>query len=42
MKNFDEIELRYGSPMFVMAKPAGAACNLQCAYCYYLEKARMA
>ncbi len=22
----------------VMAKPAGAVCNLDCAYCYYLEK----
>ncbi len=22
----------------VMAKPVGAACNLRCAYCYYLEK----
>ena len=25
----------------VMAKPAGARCNLDCAYCYYLPKARM-
>jgi uncharacterized protein len=25
----------------VMAKPAGALCNLDCAYCYYLEKARL-
>lgn len=25
-------------PMYVMAKPAGATCNLRCAYCYYLEK----
>ena len=21
-----------------MAKPVGAACNLRCSYCYYLEK----
>lgn len=34
----DDIELRYGSPMYVMAKPIGAACNLRCSYCYYLEK----
>ena len=24
--------------MYVMAKPAGASCNLACEYCYYLEK----
>ncbi len=24
-----------------MAKPAGAACNLACRYCYYLEKSRL-
>ena len=28
----------YSRPLYVMAKPAGACCNLQCAYCYYLEK----
>lgn len=26
-------------PFYAMAKPAGARCNLRCAYCYYLEKA---
>ena len=25
-------------PFHLMIKPAGAACNLACAYCYYLEK----
>jgi len=25
----------------VMAKPAGAACNLDCAYCFYLSKAEL-
>jgi serine-type anaerobic sulfatase-maturating enzyme len=25
----------------VMVKPVGAACNLNCAYCYYLEKAAL-
>lgn len=24
-----------------MAKPAGAACNLNCAYCFYLKKAEL-
>lgn len=28
-------------PLYVMLKPAGAACNLKCDYCYYLEKAAM-
>lgn len=39
MNKRQEIELKYDSPIYVMAKPAGAACNLQCRYCYYLEKA---
>jgi len=25
-------------PVYVMAKPIGAACNLRCSYCYYLDK----
>ena len=25
----------------IMAKPIGSACNLNCAYCYYLEKAKL-
>lgn len=29
------------SDCLVMAKPAGARCNLRCAYCYYLPKAGM-
>lgn len=32
------ISLEFGRPMYVMAKPVGAACNLRCSYCYYLEK----
>jgi hypothetical protein len=41
MSNHDDIELRYDSPMYFIAKPAGAACNLRCSYCYYLEKSRL-
>ena len=28
----------FARPLYVMLKPAGPACNLGCAYCYYLEK----
>ena len=31
----------FSRPLYVMAKPAGALCNLRCDYCYYLEKAHM-
>lgn len=32
------IQLPFGNPFTIMAKPAGSACNLRCRYCYYLEK----
>ena len=28
----------FARPLYVMLKPIGAACNLRCEYCYYLEK----
>lgn len=28
-------------PFHIMAKPAGPICNLDCAYCFYLEKERL-
>lgn len=28
----------FDRPLYIMAKPAGAHCNLACDYCYYLEK----
>ncbi len=28
----------FARPLYVMLKPVGAACNLACDYCYYLEK----
>ncbi len=31
----------FSRPLYVMAKPAGARCNLACRYCYYLEKGKM-
>ncbi len=31
-------DARFSLPTYVMAKPAGALCNLACSYCYYLEK----
>ena len=32
---------QYVRPFYVMAKPAGARCNLRCTYCYYLEKSSL-
>ncbi|TAK72953.1 MAG: anaerobic sulfatase maturase, partial [Dehalococcoidia bacterium] len=29
------------APFLVMAKPAGATCNLDCSYCYYLRKTEL-
>lgn len=28
-------------PTYVMAKPNGSSCNLNCSYCYYLEKSKL-
>lgn len=28
-------------PTYVMAKPTGSTCNLDCSYCYYLEKEKL-
>ncbi len=30
--------MRVASPFLVMAKPVGPLCNLDCSYCYYLDK----
>ena len=30
----------FSQPLYVMAKPIGASCNLRCDYCYYLEKSK--
>lgn len=35
MKNMPQQDSRTYA---IMAKPIGAACNLRCCYCYYLEK----
>lgn len=37
----DNICAPFARPLYVMAKPAGAVCNLACKYCYYLEKANL-
>ena len=31
----------FSRPLYIMPKPAGARCNMACAYCYYSEKASM-
>jgi len=28
-------------PTYVMAKPIGSSCNLNCSFCYYLEKEKL-
>jgi uncharacterized protein len=37
----DALKLRGPNAFHVMVKPAGPACNLNCTYCYYLEKKKM-
>lgn len=34
----DFIPHPFSKPLYVMTKPSGAACNLACDYCYYLDK----
>lgn len=34
----DSLDNPFASVFYLMAKPAGASCNLRCEYCYYLEK----
>lgn len=36
LKTIQYNPLRY--PVYVLIKPAGSSCNLDCNYCYYLEK----
>lgn len=31
----------FARPLYIMAKPVGARCNLACDYCYYLEKQKL-
>lgn len=31
----------FARPLYVMLKPIGAACNLKCTYCYYLDTKRL-
>jgi uncharacterized protein len=37
----DALKLKRPNAFQVMLKPAGAACNLNCTYCYYLEKNKL-
>lgn len=32
------MEAPFANPIHLLAKPAGASCNMACAYCYYSEK----
>lgn len=33
--------MKASSPFHVMTKPAGPLCNLDCSYCFYLEKTKL-
>ena len=37
----DALKLKRPNAFHVMVKPAGASCNLNCTYCYYLEKKKL-
>jgi len=37
----DALKLKKPTAFHVMLKPVGASCNLNCTYCYYLEKKRL-
>ncbi len=37
----DALKLKRPNAFHVMLKPAGASCNLNCTYCYYLEKSKL-
>ena len=37
----DALKLKRPDAFSVMLKPAGPSCNLNCVYCYYLEKSRL-
>ncbi len=32
---------QFSKPFYFMAKPVSAVCNLDCRYCYYLEKEKL-
>jgi uncharacterized protein len=37
----DALKLNRPNAFNVMVKPAGPVCNLNCTYCYYLEKKKL-
>jgi uncharacterized protein len=37
----DALKLKRPNAFHVMLKPAGPSCNLECTYCYYLEKKKL-
>jgi len=37
----DALKLKRPNAFHVMLKPAGPSCNLNCTYCYYLEKKKL-
>lgn len=41
IKRISMITSPFARPFYMMAKPVGAACNLACGYCYYLDKQQL-
>lgn len=35
------MQLPFARPLYIMSKPVSSMCNLNCKYCYYLEKANL-
>ncbi len=37
----EQVLTPFARPLYIMTTPAGSSCNLECEYCYYLEKKKL-